>query len=472
MRSSTSGSRVQRYSANGFHVNKFAHALAALCIAVPCALAAAVSEEEAKALGTTLTPSGAEMAGNADGSIPAWTGKWLGVPSHVKYDGVRNPDPYPDDKPLFTITAQNMAEYAARLGEGQKALFAKYPQTYKVVVYPTRRDFRNEDLLYQNVRLNATSAKLSNEGLTLTGAYGGPAFPIPKTGDEVLYNIMTVASAWMYEAPNMGAYVQPNGSIAWSRTELISYNGYERGNDRANWKDGDVYSTSISLQKAPPRDAGKFSYTINTFDFHGAPRQAWQYDPGSRRLRKAPDVGFDYPMDSGPRVVDEQNGFNGSPERFDWKLIERKEIYVPFHTNRLEDPKTKYADITATRGHPNPDLIRWELRRVWVIEGTLKKGTRHMYGKRRFYVEEDSWHAVLADNFDTRGQLWRTTANAAAYAYDGKFYYLNASFYQDLISGAYSAENITSEEPSSARFNRREPGPNEFTLDGVRRRGT
>lgn len=431
---------------------------------------AAVSETEAARLGQDLTPIGAEMAGSADGRIPAWSGKWLGAPSHVNYDGGRNPDPYADDKPLYTVTAQNLAEHEKHLGEGQKALFAKYPETFRLVVYPTRRDFRHEDRVYENVKLNATNAELSNDGLTLKGAYGGPAFPIPKNGIEIVYNVMSTVSAWMYEAPNVGAYVQPNGSIAWSRTELIANNRYQRGTERDKWDDG-VYSTSISQQKAPPRDAGKISFTVNSFDFVKLPRQAWQYDPGSRRLRKAPDVGFDFPMDSGPRVVDEQNGFNGSPERFDWQLIGRKEVYVPFHTHKLEDPATKYTDITSTRGHPNPETIRWELRRVWVVEGTLKKGYRHVYGKRRFYVEEDTWQVSMADNYDVRGQLWRVVNNAAAYAYDGKFYYLNASFYMDLFSGAYSAENITSEEPTSARFNRREPYPNEFSLDGIRRGG-
>lgn len=431
---------------------------------------AGVSAEEAAQLGKSLTPTGAEMAGNANGSIPAWSGKWLGAPPQVKYDGKRNADPYPGEAALFTISAQNLAEHKEHLSEGQKALFAKYPSSYRVLVYPTHRDFRYADLLNQNVLLNATSAQLSNDGLSLKGAYGGPAFPIPKTGIEVVYNVLTTPSAWMYEAPNVGAYVQPNGAVGWSRTTLTAYNRYQKGDDRANWDDG-IYSQSLTQQKAPPREAGKIAFTVNSLDHARLPRQAWQYDPGSRRLRKSPDVGYDYPMPTGPRVVDEQNGFNGSPERYDWTLIGRREIYVPFHTNRLEDPATRYAEIISTRGHPKPELIRWELRRVWVVEGTLKPNTRHVYGKRRLYVEEDSWQVVLADNYDSRGQLWRTVTNGAAYAYDGPFYYLNASFYQDLQSGAYSAESITSEEPTSAQFNRREPAANEFTLDAVRRGG-
>lgn len=450
-------------------IHRAAGVLAAFVIASPLAAFAAVSAEEAARLDTELTPTGAEKAGNADGAIPQWSGQWLGAPAHVDYDGKRNPDPYADEKPLFTITAKNVEQYADKLSAGQKALFARYPDTYRMRVYPTHRDFRYSDDVNQNVRLNATTAQLSDDGLTLTGAYGATAFPIPKSGIEVIYNIFTAPGAWMYEAPNVGAYVQANGSVAWSRTELTAFNGYLRGGDRANWNG--VYAMSISRQKAPPRDAGKITFTVNSLDYAGQPRQSWQYDPGTRRLRKSPNVGFDYPMDSGPRVVDEQNGFNGSPERFDWRLVGRKEIYVPFHTYLLEDPSTKYADIISTRGHPNPELLRWELRRVWIVEGTLKKGVRHVYGKRRFYVEEDSWQNVLADNYDTRGQLWRVVNNCAVYAYDGKFYYLNASMYHDLVAGSYSAENITSEEPTSVQFNRREPYPNEFTLDGIRRSG-
>lgn len=452
------------------HLKKLVLATTAMGLLTPVLALAAVSAEQAAELGKSLTPMGAEAAANADGSIPAYEGKWLGAPPTVNYDGRFNPDPYADEKPLFSITADNLKNYADKLGEGQKALFAKYPKTYRIDVYPTHRDFRHSDEVNAHVRQNATAAELSNDGLTLKGAYGGVAFPIPQSGIELVYNILTTNAPWMVEAPNVSAYVQSSGAIAWIRNTLRAYNTYHRGNDRAGWNDG-ISAYAITNQKAPPREAGKGTFTVNSYDFVGYPRQSWQYDPGTRRLRKTPDVGFDYPMDSGPRVVDEQNGLNGSPERFDWQLIGKKEVYVPFNTFKLEDRALKYKDVTATRGHPNPDVLRYELRRVWVVEGTLKKGIRHVYGKRRFYVEEDSWQVAMADNYDVRGQLWRVTENGIAYAYDAKVHYLNASFYQDLVSGAYSAENITSEEPTAAQFNRREPLPNEFTPAGMRSSG-
>lgn len=435
-------------------------------------LQAAVTEQEAKALGTTLTPTGAEQAGNADGSIPAWSGKWLGAPSQVKYDGKYNPDPYADEKPLFTITAQNVAQYADKLGEGQKALFKQYPETFRINVYPTHRDFRYTDAVNSNVRLNATSARLENNGLSLKGAYGGPAFPIPKNGLEIIYNHLTAAGPYFIQSPQITAYVQANGSIAWSEIALTVFNPSQKGDARAKWDDG-FNGYAISAQRAPPRDAGTVTLTWSSNDFVEHPRQGWQYQPGTRRMRKTPDVAFDYPMTTAPRVVDEQNGFNGSPERFEWTLIGKQEIYVPFHTFRLEDRALKYKDLIGTAvGHPNPEHIRHELRRVWVVEGSLRPGVRHIYSKRRFYIEEDSWNKVMGDSYDRQGQLWRVSADGIYYAYDANAYFNNVSIYQDLRARSFSIEKMSNELPTSNQLNRREPQPNEFSPDGIRRGGT
>lgn len=436
---------------------------------LPCAVQAAVSEQEAAKLGDTLTPTGAVASANADGSIPAWSGKWLGAPPDIEYDGSYNPDPYADEQPLFTITADNMAEYADQLGEGQKALFEAYPKTYRMHIYPTHRDFRNDEQWQQNVHKNALQSALKNDGLTLTGAYGGVAFPIPKTGLEVVYNILTASPAWFIEAPQVSFYKQPTGAVSRSRIQLRAYNPYAKGDDRAGWTDGDIFSYTISEDKAPARNAGRMTLSVNTFDNAHESRLVWQYSPGTRRIRKTPSVGFDFPSDTGPRVVDEQNGFNGSPEMFDWKLIGKREMYVPFNSYELESRDLKYADFITTTGHPNPEYIRYELRRVWVVEGTLKPGLRHVYSKRRFYVEEDSWFKVMGDAYDNHGELWRVSLDGIIYAYDATGYFNNVSVFQDLRSGAYSIEKLNNELAHSTLLNRREPRPAEFTPAGVLR---
>lgn len=432
------------------------------------ALAADYGPED---LGGQLTPTGAIKAGNDAGTIPEWDGKWLGAPPHVDYDGSYNPDPYPEDAPRYTITADNYREHADKLAPGQQALFEAYPETYRIHVYPTRRDFRRTDQVRENVRLNAEQAQLVNDGLTLQGAYGGVAFPIPENGIQLVYNILTSSAPWFIEAPQVSRYVHPNGSVTESEVRLKVFNPYTRGDDREGWEDGDIFSYSLSEERAPPRNAGRTTLTSNVYDNTGTARDAWQYDPGTRRVRKTPDVQHDYPMPTGPRVVDEQNGFNGSPERFDWKLVGKREMVVPFHNYALDARDREYDEFTRTSGHPPVDDIRHELRRVWVVEGTLKEGMRHVYSKRRFYIEEDSWHNVLSDMYDKRGELWRVSSYGMIYAYDAKAYYNNVSIYQDLVSGAYSIEKLNNEEVRGTRLNRREPHSGEFTPEGLRRAG-
>ncbi|MFD2272741.1 DUF1329 domain-containing protein [Undibacterium arcticum] len=136
-------------------------------------------------------------------------------------------------------------------------------------------------------------------------------------------------------------------------------------------------------------------------------RQAWQYNPGTRRVRQMPEFGFDMPQGPGGfRTVDDDRLFNGSPERYNWKIVGKKEAYIPYNAYRLNDPKVKYSELLK-RGHVNPAYMRYELHRVWVLEGALKEGYRHLYAKRVMYLDEDTWHPVISDNYDARGQLWR-----------------------------------------------------------------
>ncbi len=115
----------------------------------------------------------------------------------------------------------------------------------------------------------------------------------------------------------------------------------------------------------------------------------------------APQIGFEnqYTMDQ-PLL------FNGTIERFDWKLAGKKEIYVPYNNVNMFDPAAKLHDVLG-ENFVSPDFRRYELHRVWVIEATVKSGTRHISPKRTFYVDEDSWNILVAEDYDTQGKLWK-----------------------------------------------------------------
>ena len=433
---------------------------------------AKVSAEEAARLGQELTPMGAEKAGNADGTIPAWSGKWRGAPPQVKYDGPgsRYADPYADEKPLFVITAQNMEQYSKQLTDGQRALFKRYPDTFKMPIYPSHRDFRFSEKIEANIKANATSAELVDGGNAVRNAFGASPFPIPKDGYELMWNHALQARANSEEAIYDQAVIYSNGNQALQTVHYQILAPWCSPTGSLQTYDGGVMSHFMITTLKPVRSKGEIIGGNEFFDPVASPRQSWQYLPGTRRVRRAPTVGYDTPTGAGGfRTIDEDRLFNGAPDRYDWKLVGKKEIYIPYNNYKLDDPALKYSQILTTN-HVNPDYMRYELHRVWVVEATLKPGARHIYGKRTLYLDEDSWSAALADNYDNRGQLWRTNMQTSVYAYDIQVNQARVALFHDLIAGSYLADRMANEQ-QPPQLNTAKYDDNYFTAANMRKLG-
>jgi hypothetical protein len=434
---------------------------------------AEVSPQEAAKLGKELTCVGAEQAGNAEGTIPPYTGKYLGeVPgwNHVKFSGDQPVDPYAAEKPILVITAQNMSQYESHLTEGQKTLLKKYPTTYKMNIYPGHRDFRYPDYVCRRAMDNALHAKLVNDGAGFTGI-GQIPFPIPKNGMELLWNHQLPARAYTEEKTSDLASVLPNGSIGWGRA--YARNLAPTNSPTVDSTDSDVIASfSNNMTLKPARDNGTLSIAHEPYNFGTGTRQAWSYSPSTRRVRQLPGYGFDQPMigTNGTMTVDEDRLYNGSPERFTWKLIGKREIYSPANAFKPNAGTVKYADI-LTPNHPNPDFMRYELRRVWVLEADLKEGYRHVYSKRVLFIDEDTWHSVMADNYDARGQLWKHAMINYYYHPDMSAWQAGSQFFMDLNSGQYTGYGMTNEAKKGPILNEGKFTPDMYTADAARALG-
>jgi len=395
---------------------------------------AAVSEEEAAQLKSTLTPMGGERAGNEDGTIPAWDGGYTKVDPGWK-NGDPRPDPFADEKPLYSITSQNMEQYADKLSDGDKLMLQKYP-TYRMDVYPSHRTAAAPQWVYDNTYKNALNAKLINNGLTLEGAYGGKPFPIAKTGIEHVWNhiLQWGGEAVFYKFKSH--VVTSNGAIvlATAADQTIQY-PYHLEDGEKTWN-GDHW-WHYQLATAPSFKAGESLLIIDNTDFYNKPRMAWQYLPGQRRVRKSPTVGFDTPdfVVSGIGNFDEAFVWLGSPERYDWKIVEKKEMYVMYNNNRITLSTPEEA---LKKSHLNPDLVRWELHRVWVVDATVAEGKRHVVPKRRSYFDEDTGVMLMADLWDAAGTLWKHDFGLTVLAPDIPALLDNVSFgVYNFDSGAY-----------------------------------
>ncbi|MBD9655923.1 MULTISPECIES: DUF1329 domain-containing protein [unclassified Pseudomonas] len=433
---------------------------------------AAVSPQDAAKLGSSLTPLGAEKAGNAAGSIPPWTGGITQAPAGYKGSGTHHIDPFAGDKPLFTITRANLAQYRDQLTPGQVALFETYPDSFQMPVYPSHRSGSAPQWVYANTAKNAVSAKLLDGGNGFADAFGGIPFPIPQNGVEALWNhIARYRGTYVVRRASEVA-VQRNGSysLVTSQQEAL-FKFYDPKGSYASLNN--ILFYYLSSTRSPARLAGGAVLVHETLDQVKQPRQAWGYNAGQRRVRRAPNLAYDTPISAadGLRTADDTDMFNGAPDRYDWKLLGKREIYIPYNSYKLTSAQVKYKDLLQV-GHLNPAYTRYELHRVWVVEGTLKTGARHIYSKRTLYLDEDSWQAAVVDQYDGRGELWRVSM-----AYLKNYYELPTTWsaldvFHDLQARRYHVQNLDNEEANTIDFSQPTADDGYFTPAQLRRRGT
>lgn len=418
--------------------------LGALSLVVASAHAAVPASEAAK-LGTTLTPVGAEKAGNADGSIPAWTGGLARDAAPADASGALT-DPFANEKPLFTITSKNMGQYVAQLSDGQQAMLKRYPNSYRIPVYPTHRTANLPDSVYKAIADNAVKTTLMPGGNGLENFETATPFPIPQNGLEVVWNHITRYRGGSARRTHVQATPLADGTFnPVYFKQQFTYRDQLKDFDPKN--PGNVLFYYKQLVTAPARLAGDVVLVHETLDQVKEPRMAWIYNAGQRRVRRAPQISYDgpYPASDGQRVADNLDMFNGAPDRYDWKLLGKKEIYIPYNSFKLESPQLKYTDVVKP-GHVNSDITRYELHRVWVVEATLKTGERHIYAKRVMYFDEDTYQIALADHYDARNTLWRVAEGFMTPLYDKQIPWLGVEALYDLINGRYIVSGMRNEE--------------------------
>ena len=442
--------------------------LLACALAIPGIGQAKVSAEEAAKLGASLTPLGGEKKGNADGSIPAWDGGWT-MSSQPK-GKERDPSIFPGhaDKPLYTITKADVGKYADKLTAGQKALFERFGDSYKMNVYPTHRTVAVPDWVAAATKKNATNASLANEGESLQGAATGIPFPIPKSGKEVIWNHKLRYRGESIERYNAQLAVQSNGAFqpyVLREDVLFQYN--RNGMQPETLEKDNIVLYFLQFTTAPVRQAGNVLLVHETMDQVKEARKAWLYNPGQRRIRLAPNVAYDNPGtgSDGLRTNDQLDAFNGATDRYTWKLVGKKEMIMPYNAHKLFSDQLKYDDI-AKKGHMNQDLPRYELHRVWVVDATLNAGTSHIYKRRTFYVDEDSWTILAVDCYDKRDQLWRVQeTHQVQLPWWGQVGPVAGTVY-DLQSDRYLIQELSNEEDF---YRQKEFDLDHFTTGSVKR---
>lgn len=433
---------------------------------------AAVSESEARRLETDLTPMGAERAGNAAGTIPAWDGGLTAPPPGIAFTpGGYHPDPYAQEKPLFTISAANMAQYDAQLTEGHKALLRAYPDTYFMKVYPTHRSCAYPARVYAAVKRNALSGQLTNDGSGFTGATTAVPFPITQDAREILWNHELRFQG--YKVTRESAAAVPTKSGDYTLEVSLEQWIYHYANPELE-KIEDLNNVLMHYFKqglAPPSNAGAMTVIHNTLDHLVDKRRGWFYKPGERKVRQIVGIDYDAPIPSseGIRTNDNFNIFNGGTDRETWELVGKQEKFIVYNDYRFVSPEVRYKDILH-RNHLNPDVMRYELHRTWVIEGKLKPGQVHAVSARRLmYTDEDTWMGTAAALYDAAGKLARVQEGHIFNYYDQPLCNIASDVVYDIDGGRYHMSGLRNEQ-KPVKFDI-QVSPDTFSPEGMRRMG-
>ena len=442
-------------------------ALLGLTFTAGGALAGAKPDQVGR-LGEDLTPMGSERAGNTDGSIPAWTGGITTPPSGYSV-GDHHPNPFPEDKILFTITAANYSDYAENLSVGQKAMFERYPDTYKMNVYQSRRTASFPEGVYEATAENGKTGLLVADGEGVQNVEFGFPFPFPENAYELMWNHkLKYKGRGGFRYNNQVAPTSDGKfTLVKLREELLGLY-YVPGNTMEDI--GNILLYFYQVVEAPARLAGNVLLVHETMNQLEQARQAWIYNPGQRRVRRAPNVAYDNPgtASDGLRTNDMTDMFNGAMDRFDWEIVGKKEMYIPYNSYDVHSADVTPEDMVMP-GHLNPDLMRYELHRVYVVEARLKEGTRHINKRRTYYMDEDSYQIALIDHYDNNDELWRFSEAHLINYYEVPTLWSTLETHHDLQSGRYVTVGIDNQDEVNV-FDT--PGrPSDYTPQALRKRG-
>ncbi|OUS14312.1 hypothetical protein A9Q89_00285 [Gammaproteobacteria bacterium 53_120_T64] len=440
---------------------------------------AAVTSKERRSIGlegTLLTPSGAVRAGNAEGTIPEWKNEVLPLPEDF-LPGTFHPDPFAADKVRLKLTSENYMQYVDKLSLGQQKMFKTYDD-YFMNVYPTRRSAVYKPHVYEAALKNLERSEFretdSHMGMIgFTGARRAWAFPIPHNADEAMLNHQSRPRLVWNKSREVTIPVASDGSYEVSHLDVEFHN---------KWSDIEVAEGDLSARPmdtvlfysqtltGPARVAGQVVLALEPLTFTDTFRKAWSYSPGQRRVKRAPQIIYDNPMTAsdGLGTTDQVFGFNGPTDRFSYKLLGKREIFVPYNPYKLFAQEVTPDKVIAASGRFNQDYARYELHRVWIIEAVLKEGTSHEYSKRVFYLDEDSWEVMLADNYDRRGGLWRHWEDHQIFYYDVGSIHRAAELQYDFDAHRMLALLIGKSKAPDFSWR---AGDEYFTSSAVRRRG-
>tara|TARA_A100001011_G_C14318015_1_gene848909 strand:+ start:4435 stop:5667 length:1233 start_codon:yes stop_codon:yes gene_type:complete len=376
----------------------------------------------------------------------------------------------------YTVTSANVSEYAGMLNPGQMNMFAQYPDSYRIDVYEDSSACISDPDISAISQANGTMVN-DNEGIEVPN-FGQTPFPDPSQAQHFVWNYrMSAGQISAIERVQSSTNVKPDGSITLGQQETsISFPTNPR--TKTMYADKNLFALFMQKNLGPPRSAGTVTLVHDFIDSYMQPRKAWQYNPATRRVRRAPNISYDTLTTAGGGIVtvDQFGGFNGAQDRYDWSYEGMQKMIVPFANDALAE--NTIAD-THTPFHLDPSYVRFEEKDVHIVHAQLRPGQRHLYESRTFYfIDGQPGLLIYQDMFDGNQDLMRTYMQTHVKGGLGgsgmtseDMCNVQGEYTFDFATRTYSGGNLMGPaiQPTSPIYNGEEKAVSFYTPDGLRR---
>jgi hypothetical protein len=381
------------------------------------------------------------------------------------YDDKLNsyPDPFSKDQIIFTIDKNNYASYVNEiLTPGQIEMFETYPASFKMHVYPSRRSC---SVPPEVTNLTKENAKLTDNGEGLEGVVGSIPFPKPTEALHHVWNHILRYRGVDIHGSSPFFIVNPDGTITYGAGEAIAINYWNPfvRNDKG------LQGMLMSKVTHPPRLADASLLVIESLNALKTPRRAWVYNPGTRRVRRAPDIAYDYKpsANQGLTTADQFDGFNGAKDRYNWSLIGVQKRLMPYNAYKFHETIT---DEFLTPYHVNQDYLRYELVNVAVVKADLKSDKRHILPHRIMYFDIDSHNMLVEETYDEKKEIMAYREFPVINFYDQPMCLSIHSATYDFATRRYQLTNVRSLDIPKIQWRLEEPlNEKDFTPEGLKR---
>ena len=373
------------------------------------------------------------------------------------------PDPYTNDEIILTINKNNYLDYADTiLTTGQIEMFNLYPETFKMHIYPSRRSCSVPVEVLQLTKGNAT---LVDDGEGVDGIVGSIPFPEPTEALHHVWNhILRYRGVDIYGSSPF-FIVNPDGSRTYGAGEAIARNYW---NPFLRSEKG-LQGVLMSKVTHPPRLADASLLVIESLNALKTPRRAWAYNPGTRRVRRAPDIAYDYKpsANQGLTTADQFDGFNGAKDRYDWNFIGTQKKLMPYNAYKFHEAQ---IEEILTPFHVNQEYLRYELVNVNVVEAKLKPGKRHIIPHRTMYFDIDSHNMLMEETFDDNSEIMAYREFPIINFYDQPMCLSIHSATYDFTTKRYQLANVRSIDIPKIQWRLEKPHDEKmFTPEGLKR---